>query len=218
MFICKYTLTGGYIMHFSLYLVCLKSGQLIVRIYSITLVAQLVTNPSAMWRPGFNPWAGKIPWRREGLPTPVFWPGESHGQRSLAGCSPWSHKKLDTTEWLSLSYSITTLDFMGGLAGPDLLYTASGSVCHGCWSCWRQYLWNIYGASSVNSSCLDDMKLWSSKPNLIRGDSFGKISNDASSFIKRNSHFSKKGIIICVKLWIFKANISKYVLKIWFRK
>ena len=30
-------------------------------------------------RPGFNPWVGKIPWRRERLPTPVFWPGEFHG-------------------------------------------------------------------------------------------------------------------------------------------
>ena len=30
-------------------------------------------------KPGFNPWVGKIPWKREGLPTPVFWPGEFHG-------------------------------------------------------------------------------------------------------------------------------------------
>ena len=30
-------------------------------------------------QPGFNPWVGKIPWRRERLPTPVFWPGEFHG-------------------------------------------------------------------------------------------------------------------------------------------
>ena len=47
---------------------------------------------------GFDPWAGKIPWRREWLPTPVFFPGELHGQRSLAGHSPWSHKESDTTE------------------------------------------------------------------------------------------------------------------------
>ena len=33
---------------------------------------------------GFNPWVGKIPWRREWQPTPVFLPGESHGQRRLA--------------------------------------------------------------------------------------------------------------------------------------
>ena len=54
-------------------------------------------------RPGFNPWVGKIPWRRERLPTPVFWPGEFHGRRSLAGYSLWGHKESDTTEWLSLS-------------------------------------------------------------------------------------------------------------------
>ena len=43
-------------------------------------------------RRGFTPWVGKIPWRRERLPTPVFWPGESHKQRNLAG-SPWGHKE-----------------------------------------------------------------------------------------------------------------------------
>ena len=36
-------------------------------------------------RRGFNPWVRKIPWRRAWQPTPVFLPGESHGQRSLAG-------------------------------------------------------------------------------------------------------------------------------------
>ena len=40
----------------------------------------------------------KIPWRREWQPTPVFLPGEFHGQRSLAGYSPGGHKELDTTE------------------------------------------------------------------------------------------------------------------------
>ena len=49
-------------------------------------------------RHGFNPWVGKIPWRRKWQPTPVFLPGESHGQRSLACYSPWGHKELDTTE------------------------------------------------------------------------------------------------------------------------
>ena len=42
---------------------------------------------------GLDPWVGKIPWRREQLPTPVFLPGESHGQRSLAGephLGPWN--------------------------------------------------------------------------------------------------------------------------------
>ena len=43
-------------------------------------------------RPGFDPWVRKMPWRKEQLPTAVFLPGESHGQRSLVGCSPWGCK------------------------------------------------------------------------------------------------------------------------------
>ena len=49
-------------------------------------------------RPGFDPWVGKIPWRRERLPTPVFWPGEFHGLYS-----PWGRKQSNMTERLSLS-------------------------------------------------------------------------------------------------------------------
>ena len=48
------------------------------------------------WR--FNPWVRKIPWSKKWQPTPVFSPGESHGQRSLAGYSPWGLKELGTTE------------------------------------------------------------------------------------------------------------------------
>ena len=48
-------------------------------------------------RRGFNPWVGKIP-LEEGMDTPVFLPGEAHGQRSLVGYSPWGHKELDTIE------------------------------------------------------------------------------------------------------------------------
>jgi len=45
----------------------------------------------------FDPWFGKIPWRREWLLTPVFLPGESHGQKSPVGYSPWGHKESDTS-------------------------------------------------------------------------------------------------------------------------
>ena len=45
-------------------------------------------------RRGFHPWIKKTPWRREWLPTPVFLPGKSHGQRSLAGYSPRGHKRV----------------------------------------------------------------------------------------------------------------------------
>ena len=49
-------------------------------------------------RYGFDLWVRKIPWGRAWQPTPVFLPEESHGQRSLVGCSPWGHTELDTTE------------------------------------------------------------------------------------------------------------------------
>ena len=62
-----------------------------------SLVAPLVKNPPAVW----ETWVGKIPWRRERLPTPVFWPGEFHGLYS-----PWGCKESDMTEWLSFHFII----------------------------------------------------------------------------------------------------------------
>ena len=41
----------------------------------------------------FNPWVGKIAWRREWLPTPLFFPGELRGQRNLVGYGPPGHKE-----------------------------------------------------------------------------------------------------------------------------
>ena len=52
-------------------------------------------------RPESDPWVGKIPWRREWQPTPVFLPREFHGKRSLVGYSPWGQKESDTTEQLN---------------------------------------------------------------------------------------------------------------------
>ena len=70
-----------------------------------SLVAQLVKESACTvgdlgWRPGFDPWVGKIPWRRERLPTPVFWLGESRGVYS-----PRGHKESDTTEWILLHFT-----------------------------------------------------------------------------------------------------------------
>ena len=61
----------------------------------------MVKNLPAMWENWFDPSVGKIPWGRKWVPTPVFLPGESHGQKSLMGYSPWGHKESDTTEHLS---------------------------------------------------------------------------------------------------------------------
>ena len=66
-----------------------------------SLVAQMVKNSPVMQGTWVNTWVGKIPWRRRGLPTPVFFAGEFHGQSNLAGYSPWGQKELDMTVRLS---------------------------------------------------------------------------------------------------------------------
>ena len=62
-------------------------------------------------RPGFNPWVGKISWRRKWQPTPVFLHGKSHGRKSLVGYSPWGCKELDMTERLHFHFSFSTCSF-----------------------------------------------------------------------------------------------------------
>ena len=85
-------------------------------------------------RPGFDPWVGKIPWRREGLPTPVFRPGEVHGLHS-----PWGHKELDTTErlWSSSSY-------LGQAVNRHALVSSTvvGITPRGLWR-WKFNTWKI---------------------------------------------------------------------------
>ena len=72
-----------------------------------SLVAQLVKNLPAMQETWVWSWVGKTPWRRERIPTPVFWPGEFHGLYS-----PWGRKESDTTEQLSLHF---TSEYVGRL-------------------------------------------------------------------------------------------------------
>ena len=64
-----------------------------------SLVAQLVKNLPAVWETWVQSLVWEDPWRRERLPTPVFWPGEFHGLYS-----PWDHKESDVTEQLSFSF------------------------------------------------------------------------------------------------------------------
>ena len=76
-------------------------------------------------RYGFDHEVGKMPWRRECQPTAVFLPGESRGQRSLAGYSPCGPKESDTTEQLTLPLSFNTVH------GPDsaaLIYCKNNHV------------------------------------------------------------------------------------------
>ena len=67
-------------------------------IIGASLVAQLVKNPPAIQETPVPFLVKKIPWRRAWQPTSVFYPGKSHGQRSLAGYSSWGYKESDMTE------------------------------------------------------------------------------------------------------------------------
>ena len=89
-----------------------------------TLLPIWVTDVS---RPRFDPRVRKIPWRREWQPTPVFLPRESHGQRSLAGCSPWGRMESDATEWLT-HMSVVSIVFRSFLDGRPGLDTCSRDV------------------------------------------------------------------------------------------
>ena len=62
------------------------------------VVKNLPASAGDVKRHRFGPWVRKIPWRRKRHPTPAFLPGESHGQRSLAGYSPWGREESDLTE------------------------------------------------------------------------------------------------------------------------
>ena len=64
----------------------------------VVLVVKNVPANAGDMRHGFSPWTGKVPRRKAWEPTPVFLPGESHGQRSLIGYSPWGHTESDLTE------------------------------------------------------------------------------------------------------------------------
>ena len=87
-------------------------------------------------RCGFDPWAGKMTWRRAWQLTLVFLSGESHGQRSPADYSSWGRKESDTTERLSMhspQSTRRTTYVLCGYQGPKaLLLPRSGSKCYLC--------------------------------------------------------------------------------------
>ena len=76
-------------------------------------------------RPKFNPWGRKIPWRREWLPTPLFLPGEFHGQGGLAGYSPWG--------WLEIHFYISVYSFIQQVFVDYLLLASMGWALFSAW-------------------------------------------------------------------------------------
>ena len=80
-------------------------------------------------RPWFNSWVGKIPWRRDRQPTPVFLPGEFLEQRTLAGYSPWGCNESDMIERLSISTAALwdpEWEASGLAQGMDIVSSESG--------------------------------------------------------------------------------------------
>ena len=69
-----------------------------IKSVTVSLVAQIVKHLSAMQETQVQSLGWEDPLEKEWQPTPVFLPGEFHGQRSLAGYSPWGHRELNTTE------------------------------------------------------------------------------------------------------------------------
>ena len=72
-----------------------------------SLVAQMVKNLPAMWEIQVQSLGWEDPLEKKWQPTPVFLPGEFHGQRRLVGYSPWGRKESDMTEQLTLSFSLS---------------------------------------------------------------------------------------------------------------
>jgi len=92
----------------------------------------------------FDFWVRKIPWRRKWQPTPVFLPGEFHGQRNLVGYSPWGLKESDTTEQVlddgktkpsvSLFFNISFIYLLIWLPLSSLQHMDFSSCCS--WAFW----------------------------------------------------------------------------------
>ena len=101
---------------------------------------------------GFDPWVGKIPWRRAWQPTPVFLPGEFHGQGSLVGYRPWGQKESDRTG--ALGTHICTCNSQLALSRPlpqcpQLLPYGPGLAANVCHEIFLEHVCSVLGARSV---------------------------------------------------------------------
>ena len=156
-------------------------------------------------RLGFSPWVGKIPWRRKWQPTPVFLPGESHGQGSLASCSLWGRKELDTTQ----------------------------AIQHACTAWWLRLI-NAYWMTvvHVNHNNLEECELLFQQPseNVIR--CLGRCRAPLTGFIPRTAGRGDNSLECRLRLpymggasertgfwtqqWEFESQLG-YLLVVWFQ-
>ena len=108
-----------------------------------SLVAQMVEHLLRCRRPRFNPWVGKILWRREWQPTSVFLPGEFRGQRSLAGYGPWGCKECKV-KWALGSITTNKASGVDGIPVElfQILKDDAVKVLHSiCQHIWKTQQW-----------------------------------------------------------------------------
>ena len=103
-YICKHTCVYRVINDITMGHICLY---LYYTMLCMVFPSNSVKNLPAMQETQVDPMVGKIPWRREWQYIPIFFPGEFHGQRSLAGYIPRGHKESDMTQWLTFSLSLS---------------------------------------------------------------------------------------------------------------
>ena len=111
----------------------------------------------------FDPWVGKIPWRRTWQPIPVFLPGKFHGRGSLVGYSPWGHKESDMIELLSAlmrthAHTHTHTEYIKTYCALiiDLLET----VLDPCWRDFHLALWDVIDIPVCQCITLRCKKWW----------------------------------------------------------
>ena len=96
-------------------------------------------------RRGFDSWVRKVLWRKAWQPTPVFLPGESHGQRSLVGGRLWGHTESDTTETTQQQQQQqqqpSPWGFPGGARGKEPACQCRRHKRHGFDPCVRKIPW-----------------------------------------------------------------------------
>ena len=138
----------------------------------------MVKNLPAMWETRFNPWVGKIPWRREWLLTQVFLPGKFHRQSRLAGYSP-GIAESDTTEWSSHHMFAITTSKPVILQGMYLIKMNS----------WKNVLWLMHTTNTAGKvyhfKCRAyNLKIWV----VLRQHSINSALNIYKDYGTQNGH------------------------------
>ena len=129
--------------------------------------------------PGFDPWVGKIPWRRERLSTAVFWPGEFHGLYS-----PRGHKELDTTH--THTHTHTHRVFRSGSVVKNQLAMQESQ---------EMWVWSLGGKDPLEESMATHCSflawriLWTEEPGRLQSMGSQRVGHDWSDLACMHAHY-----------------------------